>query len=181
MLACLPIDPSFCLPTPLAQRSYQCPAELPQLSALLMRDIIPYANRAAQRRRRKLDAKGKPDPSGKLDSSYNSYLLIGRGSLEAVPIDNPEYSSSRAGTQQLFVTSLEKQYSPGPKFIEIQRFHWIFLARSKAGWSLSAIYSRAGSNARDPLLLPPTDSLSTPFGEAISTWLRDCNAGHIRP
>jgi hypothetical protein len=181
MLVCLPLDLSFCLPAQIAQRSYQCPADLPQLTTLLLRDIIPYANRAAQRRRRRLDANGRPDPSGKLDTSYNSYLVVGRGSLEAVAIDNPEYNPSRSGPQQLFVTSLEKQYSPGPKFIEIQRFHWIFLARSQAGWSLSAIYSRVGSNGSDPLLLPPTDSLSTPFGEAIATWLRDCNAGKIRP
>jgi hypothetical protein len=177
MLACLPIDPSLCLPTPIAVRSYQCPTELPQLSALLLRDIIPYANRAAQRRRKKI-----PPDYRLLDPNYSSYLAVGRSSLEPLAFDNPEYQPSRPAPQQMFLTSLEKQYASGSQFTEVQRFHWIFLDRGKVGWSINAIYSRVGSSShRDTLLLPPADSLNTPFGEAIATWLRDCKAGKIRP
>ncbi len=175
MLACLPIDPSLCLPTPVALRSYQCPTELPQLSALLLRDIIPYANRATQRRRKKIP------PDYKLDPNYSSYLAVGRTSLEPLAFDNPEYQPSRPAPRQIFLTSLEKWHGPGSQSTEIQRFHWIFLDRGQTGWRMSAIYSRVGGSNSDPLLLPPTDSLNTPFGEAIATWLRNCNAGKIQP
>lgn len=176
MLACLPIDPSLCLPTPIALRSYQCPTELPQLSVLLLRDIVPYANRAAQRRRKKI-----PPDYRLLDPKYSSYLAVGRASLEPLAFDNPEYQPSRPAPQQMFLTSLEKQNAASAQPTEIQRFHWIFLDRGKSGWRMSAIYSRVGSRNSDPTLLPPTDGLTTPFGEAIATWLRDCNAGKIRP
>jgi hypothetical protein len=177
MLACLPIDPtSLCLPTPIAVRAYQCPTELPQLSVLLLRDIIPYANRAAQRRRKKI-----PPDYRLLDPNYSSYLAVGRTSLEPLAFDNPEYQPRRPAPQQIFLTSLEKQHAPGSQFTEIQRFHWIFLDRGQTGWRMSAIYSHVRSGNSDPLLLPPTDSLTTPLGEAIATWLRDCNAGKIRP
>jgi hypothetical protein len=175
MLACLPIDPSLCLPTPVAVRSYQCPKELPQLSALLVRDIIPYANRVAQRRRKKVQ------PNNQLDPNYNSYLSVGNSSLEPLNFDNPEYQPRHSAPPQLFLTSLEKQYAAGSQSTEVQRFHWIFLDRGKTGWNINAIYSRVGNSSNTPLLLPPTDSLTSPFGEAIALWLRDCNVGKIRP
>jgi hypothetical protein len=167
MLACLSI--TLCQPLVLSVRSYQCPADLNQLSNLLVRDLASYANRSAQRRRRKLDP------------YYNSYVVIGRNDVRPSLLDNPEYTPSQAVPQQLFLTSLERQYSPKSRSTEIQRFHWLFLSRSSAGWSLGSMYSRVGSSNSDPLLLPPTETSQTPFGEAVNTWIRDCNAGQIRP
>lgn len=141
------------------------------LTELMVRDLTTYANLVAQRRRRKLDP------------HYNSYAVVGQTSLQPLAMANPEYpvARPRALPHQLFLTSLEKQYRPGPSFIEIQRFHWLFLTRSDRGWNLVAMYSRVGSSDRDPLLLPPTESSTTPLGEAVTIWLRDCNAGQVRP
>jgi hypothetical protein len=176
MLACLPIDPSLCLPATVAVRSYQCPADLPQLTALLMRDIVPYANRAAQRKRKKI-----PPDYRQLDPNYSSYQTVGKASLEPLAFENPEYQPSRPAPQQLFLTSLERQYRAGSKVTEVQRFHWIFLDRGKSGWTMGAIYTRSSDDRPNASVLPPTESQNMPFGQAVTTWLRDCNAGKIRP
>ncbi len=157
---------------PLPTGRYQCPNTLASLTPLLLRDLPSYANRATQSRRRSMK-----------DLSYSSYLLAGQPDLNPIAITNPEYSPvfAQSPPQQLFISTLEKQFS-SRNTTEQQRFHWLFLTQSsRGGWHLALMYSRLGKNAQDPTILPPLDSSQTPLGEAVSTWLRDCRAGQIKP
>jgi hypothetical protein len=168
MLYCPSIDYLHCatanVPV-MARRSNQCPATLPQLTELLIRDLPSYANRAAQRRRKNLDP------------NYSSYLAAGRPETIPQLIDNPEYRpASAATTVQLYFSTLERRYI-GRQFTDLQQFHWLFLTRGKKDWYLVTMYSRQGRSSGEPL--PPIESFQSPIGEAVQTWLRDCNTGNI--
>jgi hypothetical protein len=157
---------------PLPTGRYQCPSNLASLTPLLLRDLPSYANRAAQSRRRSVK-----------DPNYTSYILAGQPDLNPIAITNPEYSPAavQSSPQQLFISTLEKQFS-SRNTIEQQRFHWLFLTQNNQGnWYLALMYSRLGKNAQNPKILPPLDSSQSPLGEAVSTWLRDCRAGQIKP
>jgi hypothetical protein len=188
MFVCLPDTLCFPLPwllvrsktqdsnLPAAPRSvpgrYQCPTNLPSLTTLLLRDLPSYANRATQRRRRKVK-----------DLNYSSYLLAGQPDLNPIAIANPEYSPAfpQSPPQQLFISTLEKQFQSN-EITELQKFHWLFLTYSNKGsWNLALMYSRLSKNTPDSTLLPSIDSSQTPLGEAVSIWLRDCRAGFIKP
>ncbi len=161
-------------PTPDNQPTgrYQCPQTIAGLTPLLVRDLPSYANRATQRSRRSVK-----------DLNYSSYTLAGQPNPNPIAVTNPEYSPAFAQSppQQLFVSTLEKQFQ-GQQVTERQRFHWLFLSHSGQGrWHLALMYSRLGKNAPDSAILPPLDSSQTPVGEAVNTWLRDCRAGYIKP
>jgi hypothetical protein len=172
MLYCSPTDYLACATTtvPLVQliagRNHQCPADLPKLTALLIRDLPNYASRAAQRRRKKLDP------------NYSSYIVAGSPDITPQLIENPEYrpASPGFGTLQLYLSILERRHT-GKQSIDLQQFHWLFLTRGKKDWHLVTMYSRQGQKTGDPF--PPIESLQSPVGEAVQTWLRDCNAGQI--
>lgn len=151
---------------------YQCPSTLAKLTPILLRDLPSYANRAAQSRRRSVK-----------DLNYSSYIVAGQPNLNPIAITNPEYSpaATQSSPQQLFISTLEKPFSSRQN-IEQQRFHWLFLTQNNKGnWHLALMYSRLEKNAANPKILPPLDSRQSPLGEAVSTWLRDCRAGQIKP
>ena len=156
---------------PLPMGRYQCPSTLASLTPLLLRDLPSYANRAAQSRRRSVK-----------DPNYSSYILAGQPDLNPIVITNPEYTAiAQSPPQQLFISTLEKQFS-SRSTTEQQRFHWLFLTQNNKGnWHLALMYSRLGKNAQDPKILPSLDSSQSSLGEAVSTWLRDCRAGQIKP
>jgi hypothetical protein len=170
MFDCFLIADLAC-PTPLVARvNHQCPKDLLPLTQLLLRDLPGYASRVSQRRRKKLDP------------AYSSYVAAGRPETTPQLINNPEYrpANPQAAPLQLYFSTLERQYTNG-RSIDIQQFHWLFLARGKQDWHVVTMYSRLGKDASDPLLLPPVESISSPVGEAVKIWLRDCNAGKIQP
>jgi hypothetical protein len=160
----------ICAAPTIAKVDRQCPQELAPLTSLLLRDLPGYANRVAQRRRKKLDP------------NYSSYVAAGRPETIPQIINNPEYrpANPQAAPLQLYFSTLERQYAGG-KSIDLQQFHWLFLAKGKKDWHIVTMYSRLGKDANDPLLLPPLESLTSPVGEAVKIWLRDCNAGKIQP
>ncbi len=156
---------------PVVRGRYQCPATLPSLTTLLIRDLPSYANRATQRRRQLKDP------------NYSSYILAGQPSLIPIDITNPEYSPvfPQSPPQQLFISTLEQQFKDR-KVTDVQRFHWLFLTYSDRGsWHLALMYSGLGKKNADALLPPPTDSSQTPLGEAVEIWLHDCRTGQIKP
>jgi hypothetical protein len=150
---------------------YQCPQTLSSLEPLLLRDLPSYANRVVQRHRKNKDL------------NYSIYLVAGQPDLNPITITNPEYSPAfpQAPPQQLFLSTLEQQLQ-NRETNEVQRFHWLLLTYSKKGsWNLAAMYSRSSKKFPDATPLPPIDSSSSPLGEAINIWLRDCRAGQIKP
>jgi hypothetical protein len=171
MLPCATIDHLLC-PTPpalVARAIHQCPATLPKLVELLLRDLPSYANRSEQRRRTKINT-----------VNYTNYLTAGRPETAAQLIENPEYRPQvpSAAPLQLYLSTLEKRYR-GENSAELQQFHWLFLARGKKDWHLVTMYSRQGQADGKPL--PPVESLQSSVGEGVRIWLRDCNAGRIQP
>jgi hypothetical protein len=83
--------------------------------------------------------------------------------------------------QQLFFTTLERQRT-GDRLLELQQYHWAFLVPTRYGWQLVTLYSQIGSYPADGRLLSPAreNSLGA-IGQAMRLWLRDCQAGAIRP
>jgi hypothetical protein len=173
MLYCPSIDYLQCsaasMPTvQLVAQFNQCPARLPQLAELLVRDLPSYANRVVQRRRQKLGL------------NYSNYLVAGRPETTPQLIENPEYRPASPATAplQLYLSTLEQRFV-GRQSSNFQQFHWLFLAKGKKDWHLVTMYSRQGRTSGEPL--PPIESLQSSVGEAVQIWLRDCNAGVIKP
>ena len=171
MFYCSVIDHLSCPAPPalVARIDHQCPATLPKLAELLIRDLPSYANRSEQRRRPKVNT-----------INYTNYLTAGRPETVAQLIENPEYRTTlpAAAPLQLYLSTLEKRYV-GQNSTELQQFHWLFLAKGKKDWYLVAMYSRQGRTTGEPL--PPVESVQSPVGEGVQIWLRDCNAGKTQP
>jgi hypothetical protein len=159
-----------------------CPQEIQSLTNLMLRDLPGYANRAMQRSRRL-----------GLGSS-NSYVVVA-GNPDFNPINTDINPSFGSGTQpdiarqrfsdrelhQVFFTTLNREYQ-GSRLVEVQEFHRLFLINTSQGWQLTLMYSRSGSigSQSPPALTPVRESLNSAVGQAVSTWLRDCQAGTIR-
>ncbi|MEG4320748.1 MULTISPECIES: hypothetical protein [unclassified Microcoleus] len=69
---------------------------------------------------------------------------------------------------------MERQYRDG-KRVEIQQYHWLFLAKTEKGWELVKIVSRFGT-AADVRPLLAAEGEKSAIAEAIRLWLRDCHA-----
>ena len=80
--------------------------------------------------------------------------------------------------QQLFFTTLERQYS-GVDATAINHFHWLFLAPDERGWRMVFMFSAIA--AADAAQIPPRDSSQGSIGQAVQRWLRDCRAQAIFP
>ncbi|MCY7320357.1 MAG: hypothetical protein LH660_00770 [Phormidesmis sp. CAN_BIN36] len=154
--------------------SHVCPAEIKPLMALMLRDLPSYANRVIVRSRTRYSA----------ISSLNSIITAGRPEFVPLPlapgiastIPSPQNSSD---LRQVFITTLERQNTAG-QTIELQQFHWLFLTKTKGGWRLALMFTRTGSVSAGQLITPPRESSQGTIGQAVQTWLRDCNAGAVR-
>jgi hypothetical protein len=144
------------------------------LTTQLMRDLPSYANRASQRARR-LSRK----------SDVYSYMLVaGKPDFNPLPLNSEEYradapKSSASGVEQIFFTTLERQYI-NKKAVELQQFHWLLLTKTKSGWRLVMMFTQTGAYPKQQPPSPPRDSSNGAIAQAVKAWLRDCQAGSVR-
>lgn len=148
-----------------------CPADLTMLMRRMLRDLPSYINRANH-------AGKEPTAQG----TVSSYAIVASEADDRpLPIAAAEYPNPSLGSRQVFFTVLERQYR-GQQVTLVQTHHWLFLARDHAAWQLALLFSQTGTDpAHRQLLAPPQDTLTSTTAQAIRTWLRDCEAGAVRP
>lgn len=112
-------------------------------------------------------------------------LIAGRAEFAPLDIDaltfGDESTITAADVQQVFFTTLERQYT-ATDFINLEQYHWLFLAPDEDGWQLVLLFSRtapAAATVRPPS--PPRENSDGIIGQAVRLWLRDCRAGAIKP
>jgi hypothetical protein len=159
----------------LSTKSSNCPADLETLTSWLLRDLPSYANRVMQRSRR----------LSRTVDSFSYVVVAGRPEFEPLSLGPGQYTPADPATevkppQQVFFTTLERQYRSG-KAINTQLYHWVFLTQTPDGWRLAMMFSRIGSSSAGRPPTPPRESSNGVVGQGVSTWLRDCRAGAIRP
>jgi hypothetical protein len=142
------------------------------LTTQLLKDLPSYANRVSQRARYR----------DRTVDLYSYVLLVGHPEFAPLTLGPGEYNpaSLMEPPQQVFITTLERQYIEG-KPVELQQYHWLFFTQTSSGWRLAMMFSRIGAY---PAKQPPTrprDSSNGVIAQAIRTWLRDCQAGSVRP
>ncbi|WP_256090951.1 hypothetical protein [Nostoc sp. KVJ20] len=147
---------------------------LETLTTQLLEDLPSYTNRASQRARR----------LSRSSDVYSYMLVAGRPEFTPLPLNLEEYSadapkSSASGIEQVFFTSLERQYI-GKKLVELQQFHWLLLTKTASGWQLVMMFSQIGSDSAQQPLSPPRDSSKGTVAQGVKAWLRDCQAGSVR-
>jgi hypothetical protein len=143
-----------------------CPADLEALVDRLLQDLPSYANRIIVR------SGFSPNNSRAIGYIPRQIILAGRPEFEALPLNSGDTLPENAS--QVFITTLETQYRGG-KRVEIQQYHWLFLAKTEKGWELVKIVSRFGT-VGDTRPLFEQDSEKSAIAEAIRLWLRDCHA-----
>lgn len=151
---------------------YTCPAELQPLTQTLLRDLPSYINRLYLR-----------TVGQRADNALSYALIASQPELTPLPIGSAEYSPPQdENLHQVFFTVLERQYSDH-RSTELQHYHWLFLAQTQTGWQVALMFSRLGAYPADRtrVLTPPRDSSQSLTAQAIRTWLRDCQAGAVRP
>jgi hypothetical protein len=156
-------------PPPLIAAKITCPADLTGLVPLLVRDIPSYANRIIVRGRQNVALQDLP-----------AVIVAGQAAPEPLPVES-DLAPNDPNLQQLFLTTLERQ-RVGDRMVESQQFHWLFLIQTTTGWQLSMSYTRSGGYPQaDKPITPPRESSQGVIGQTVMRWLRDCNAGSIRP
>ncbi|WP_416244617.1 hypothetical protein [Crocosphaera sp. XPORK-15E] len=144
-----------------------CPSDLETLMTLMLKDLPSYANRVTQRARR----------GDRTVDAYNHVIIAGRPEFEPLPLTNLQYQPVLADqTQQVFFTTLERQYSR-EEAIELQNYYWLFLTPSSDGWRSVLLFSQLADLQQGDPPLPPQDASNGAIGQAISLWLKDCRAG----
>lgn len=154
----------------MAAAPHTCPSKLSDLTNLLIRDLPSYTNRLIQQRRKRTDP------------VYSSLLAVSAPNFKPLAISSHEYSPEfpQAAPQQVFITTLERQYT-GVKSAELQQFHWLFMSQTRLGWRLVSIYSSIGGSPRgNTPVSPPSESSNTVIGAAIRIWLNDCYVGKVQ-
>jgi hypothetical protein len=147
---------------------------LETLTIQLLQDLPSYANRVSQRARR----------LSRSSDVYSYMLVAGKPEFTPLPLNLEQYSadapkSSASGVEQVFFTTLERQYL-GKKAVELQEFHWLLLTATKNGWQIVMMFSQTGSHSGQQPLSPPRDSSNGTVAQGVKTWFRDCQAGSVR-
>ena len=162
-----------------SQESFICPHQLPELTALLLRDLPAYSNRIIQRSQDLNQAAG------------NENYIITASQAEFEPLDLPRLSYDQSKDigdreafpegnrqpEQVFFTVLERQYVQG-KIVDTQTYHWLFLTLTHSGWRTVMLFSRFG-NSQAGLATPPQETTNGIIGRGVELWLRDCRAGTV--
>ncbi len=138
-----------------------CPPDFEPLTAKLLSDLPSYANRVMQRSR------SGPD--------YLTYVQLA-GLAEFEPLGRAEDDGE---TRQVFFTTLEQQFT-GDRPLTRQHYHWLFLTPTDTGWAMVYLFTRFGEGDPEAEPMPPRETSSGIIGQAISLWLRDCEAGAVR-
>lgn len=149
-----------------------CFAELDILMPQLLEDLPHYANRVSQRSK----ILG-------LERDINTYIIIaGQPEYQPLPLQPPQsqYPSVIPGdtTQQIFFTTLERQYSNN-QVSTLESYHWLFLTKSEGGWRVVMLFSVLGATGETDIPLPPRETTQGIIGQGIQLWLRDCRAGEL--
>ena len=149
---------------------YTCPAQLAPLTQTLLRDLPAYINRLQQRNQLVRS------------STRVSAVLASQPDFIPLPVSSSEYDNPPDDSlRQVFFTVLERQYTPG-HIAEFQNYHWLFLTQTTQGWQVALMFSRLGTfPASQQPLTPIRDSSRSITAQAIRTWLRDCQAGAVKP
>ncbi len=141
---------------------------------MMLKDLPSYANRVIQRARR----------LSRTVDIFSYVVVAGRPEFEPLSLGPGQYMPTPEGNveppQQIFFTTLERQYRGG-KAINTQHYHWLFLTQTPDGWRLAMMFSQIGSSSGERSPTPPRESTNGVVGQAVSSWLRDCRAGAIRP
>jgi hypothetical protein len=145
-----------------------CPNQIEPLANLLVRDLPSYANRAALKNRKRSDV-----------SEMSQVIIASEPNLE--PLDLPgKTQKPDPNLHQLFITTLERQTFQ-KKTSEFQQYHWLFLVQTRQGWKLSQSFTRISSYPLSNKLTATRESSQGTIAQAVKVWLRDCQAGVIRP
>jgi hypothetical protein len=155
------------------EKSFCSRQDLEILTTRLLEDLPRYANRVSQRARR----------SSRETDVYVYVLVAGKPEFKPLPLNPSGYTtnvtnSASEGVEQVFFTTLERQYTAG-KAVELQQFHWLFLTKTDSGWRFVMMFSRTGFYPKDEPPIPPRDSSDGVIAQGIETWLRDCRAGSV--
>jgi hypothetical protein len=155
-----------------------CPPDLETLTSGLLIDLPSYTNRVRQRIR--------SQERHTLPGLWVSNMIVaGRADYEPLPVVPPVLGTPAIveELQQVFFTTLDRMYGMGkqPQVTLLPSYHWLFLARSEQGWQMVMLLTRIGHPAADQPSLPPRDSSYGAIAQAIRLWLRDCQAGSVRP
>ncbi|HYW18039.1 MAG TPA: hypothetical protein VE956_01780 [Nodularia sp. (in: cyanobacteria)] len=155
--------------------SYTCSEQsLELLTTQLLQDLPSYANRVTQRARRR----------SRSSDIYSYVLVAGKPEFQPLPINSgghntDEKKSTATGVEQVFFTTLERQYIAG-KIVESQQFHWLLLTESNTGWRLVMMFTQIAAYPQEQVVSPPRDSSNGVIAQAVKAWLRDCQAGSVR-
>ena len=153
----LPIAPAFARST--------CPEAIESVSALLVRDLPSYGNRAMIRGR------------SRSEMAELTQVVVA-SQPELTPMEVPSLKPD-PNLHQVFLTTLERQTS-AQKIYEFQQYHWIFLVKTRSGWRLVKSFARTSRYPKGDWITEIQDSSQGAIAQGIRTWLRDCAAGSIR-
>jgi hypothetical protein len=156
-------------------KTYCSEQKIESITTYLLRDLPSYTNRSSQRARR-LTRRG---------DTFSYTIAAGKPEFQPLPLNSNSTSIDTAktlseGVEQVFFTTLERQYTAG-KSIELQQFHWLLLTKTSSGWRKVMMFSRGGTFpvTKQPLS-PPRESSNGVVAQAVDAWLRDCQAGSVR-
>ncbi|MEB3293600.1 MAG: hypothetical protein VKJ24_10605 [Synechococcales bacterium] len=148
---------------------FTCPQDITTLTQLLVRDLPSYANRLTVRNKRLSQLANLP-----------TVILASQPDLQPLPLIPGGAIPSDPTLQQVFITTLERQ-TTAQQVHQLQQYHWLFLVQTRRGWQLTQSYSRTGSYPAGKTITPPRESSQSTIAQSIKLWLRDCQAGAVRP
>lgn len=147
--------------------------DIETLTTQLLKDLPSYTNRVTQRSRRLQRAV----------DIYSYVLLAGKPEFAPLSLGPGVYAPTEPNSsqelQQVFITTLERQYTAG-KLVQLQQYHWLFFTRTNSGWRLAFSFSRTGNYPNTQPPTPPRESSNGAIAQAVRIWLRDCQAGTLR-
>lgn len=152
----------------------KCSNNLEDLANLLVKDIPDYGNRIIQRSR---------IHSHPLEFFPIYIITASKPDLESLPLSQTQYkslikSSLNNSVNQVFFTTLERQYSINNRIIETQNFHWLILTQTPKEWKIVMVLSKLGypdnSSNQNFISSPPINTTNGIIGQAVTLWLRDC-------
>ena len=149
---------------------FTCPDDIRELTPLLLQDLPSYSNRVIQRTQDLNQSAG-----------IENYIITA-SKADFQPLDLPRIQYNQIDNQdpeQVFFTVLERQYIEG-EIVEIQTYHWLFLANTDSGWRTVILFSRFGNSEENVPPAPPRETTNGIIGRGVQLWLRDCRAGTVR-
>lgn len=137
-----------------------CDLDIEQLTEKLLKDLPDYTNRVIR----------SAQSLERSDLQVRHVIVTAKPDFESIQLSQRQYTPTFTdSSNQVFFTSLERIYVQG-KAVEVQGFHWLFLAKTDKGWDFFTLVSSRESNN---ILIPPRENNQTAIAQAIRIWLRD--------